>query len=263
MSARLEILVPCSLDVGTIGISTLDNGNSTVRTIELTKALTRDMYIPLRHAMNCTEHNVYNELIKTEYDSIMRVAIDANSHLDVFEMILRFAKTQTSDTRTYRQLNLTNQKTEIIRTDDSKNYDALSIDFQWKLVLVFIQLSVTILFWFRCIALLDDSFLRSKLNRTTRGRRNTSNNPFEFSTTKYFGINRNRISRGRSLAAIRENHPSWYPLREDTIEARKGHGSRNLSSVVQHCCHGCFALSQRIDGGVECCWVRSLFLDVL
>lgn len=47
-----------------------------------------------------------------------------------------------------------------------------------------------------------------------------------------------------------------------TIEGRKGHGSRNLSSVAQHCCHGRFALSaERIDGGAECCWVRSLFLD--
>lgn len=41
--------------------------------------------------MNCTEHNVYNELIKTEYDSIVRVAIDANSRLDVFEMICQNA----------------------------------------------------------------------------------------------------------------------------------------------------------------------------
>lgn len=49
VSAQLEILVPCSLDVGTIEISTLDNGNSTVNTSgqKLTKALTRDMYIDI------------------------------------------------------------------------------------------------------------------------------------------------------------------------------------------------------------------------
>lgn len=80
--------------------------------------------------------------------------------------------------------------------------------------------------------------------------------PF-FPTTERFGVNRNRISRERRLGAIRE---VFTPSCEgtsmgggeggSTIEGRKEHGSRNLSSVAQHCCHGRFALSaERIDGG--------------
>lgn len=97
----------------------------------------------------------------------------------------------------------------------------------------------------------------------------TSPLPPFFHTRERFGVNRNRISRERRLQAIREVFtPSCEgtSIRErgggSTIEGRKGHGSRNLSSVAQHCCHGRFALSAgRIDGGAECCWVRSLFLD--
>lgn len=105
--------------------------------------------------------------------------------------------------------------------------------------------------------------------RPDEGRSTTSPLPPFFHTRERFGVNRNRISRERRLQAIREVFtPSCEgtSIRErgggSTIEGRKGHGSRNLSSVAQHCCHGRFALSAgRIDGGAECCWVRSLFLD--
>lgn len=49
---------------------------------------------------------------------------------------------------------------------------------------------------------------------------------------------------------LRGHLDGWRGGGGSTIEGRKGHGSRNLSSVAQHCCHGRFALSaERIDGG--------------
>lgn len=113
------------------------------------------------------------------------------------------------------------------------------------------------------------SFLLSRSSFQAIG----SNDPWNEGSTKRnnellpqrFGVNRNRISRERRLEAIRE---VFTPSCEGTstggmtIEGRKGHGSRNLSSVAQHCCHGCFALSQRIDGGAECCWVDDHYFSM-
>lgn len=104
-----------------------------------------------------------------------------------------------------------------------------------------------------------------RLERPVERREHKAQQRTPFLLPQRFGVNRNRISRERRLEAIRE---VFTPSCEGTstggmtIEGRKGHGSRNLSSVAQHCCHGCFALSQRIDGGAECCWVDDHYFSM-
>lgn len=60
----------------------------------------------------------------------------------------------------------------------------------------------------RRIASFDASFHPSNSTERPVERGERATTPFAFPTTKRFGVNRNRISRERSLAAIREAHPS-------------------------------------------------------